>query len=76
MASVFKPNDKATGKPKRGAKWRMRYKDERGKWKDLSSGTTCKQTALAEANRRESEALKIKTGMSGRIKESNKQNKF
>ena len=63
MASVYKPNEKETGKPKKGAKWRMRFKDERGRWKDLSSGTTCKQTALAEANRRESEAIKIKTGV-------------
>ncbi len=64
MATVYKRKEKATGKPKRGAKWIMRFKDERGRWRSLSSGATCKQTAQAEANRRESVALKVKTGVS------------
>ena len=63
MASVYKPKDKETGKPKRGAKWRMRFKNENNQWKDLSSGTTCKQSALAEAHRLESEAVKMKSGI-------------
>ena len=63
MASVYKPNEKGQGKPKRGAKWRLRFKNEHGVWKDVSSGTTCKQTALAEANRLEAEGLKRRSGL-------------
>ena len=63
MASVYKPNEKGKLTPKRGAKWRMRFKDEHGKWRNLSSGTTCKQTALAEAHRRETESVKRRSGL-------------
>ena len=63
MASVFKPNENGTGKPKKSAKWRMRFKDEHSIWKDLSSGTTRKLTALTEANRSNSKALKVRTGV-------------
>ena len=63
MATVFKRNDKDTGKPKRGAKWIIRYKDEKGLWKDKSSGTSCKQTAQAQANQLEAEATKQRSGL-------------
>ena len=63
MASVYKPNEKGKTTPKRGANWRMRFKNQTGSWQDKSSGTTCKQTAMAEANRLETEALKRRNGL-------------
>ncbi len=63
MATIFKRNDKETGKPKRGAKWIMRYKDEDGCWVNKGSETTCKQTAQALANQLETEAAKRRSGL-------------
>ena len=65
MATVFKRSrpDPKTGKKKKAAKWMMRYKDENNKWKDKSSGTTCKQTAQQIANKTENGALRVKNGL-------------
>lgn len=61
MATVFKRSrpDPKTGKVKKASKWTMRYKDENNKWKNKSSGTTCKQTAQQTA----SDAQRRKNGL-------------
>ena len=65
MATVFKQTRKCpkTGQSKKGKKWIARYKDESGKWKDKTTGVTCKQTAQQIANQLENEAQKRRNGL-------------
>ena len=63
MATVFKRNDPATGKPKKGAHWIMKFKNEKGVWSNKTSGITCKQTAQTMANKLETEAARRKAGL-------------